>query len=126
MEVANSSQQTDSGSLSPLQSTIIMESSTNEATVQQSESATEIDADENREEDNVTEKIENLTEDESQRPAALDTSQDSSSVDHDVGLADAVAELDPETVSSQESSTYSSAQAAPDQVRLVATDAFCR
>lgn len=118
MEVADSSQQTDSGSLSPLQSTVIMESGTNEATVQQSESATENDADENREENNITEKIEKLTEDESHSPAALDTGQDSSSVDHDVGQADAEAEADSETVCIQENPTANSAQAAPDRVRL--------
>ena len=115
-EVANSSQQTEVGSVSPLQNTVVMESSTDGVTVDQSEFTTEIGADEGSEEANIAEEAENISENESRSPAFEDTTEGSSSAELESGLADAKAGADP-TENSQENPADVSPESTTEKVR---------
>lgn len=97
-EVANSSQQTESGSESLLQNTIVLESSTDGTAVHRSEFTTEADANNQaNEEANITEKSDSLSENESHSPVEMGTSEGCGGVDDEGALTEVGAEADSES-----------------------------
>ena len=115
-DVANSSQQTELSSVSTLQNTTAMETSTDGVTVDHNEFTTESDADEGREEANIGGEAENVTDNESHSPAVMDTTEDSSSVEHESGLTDAEVGADP-AENSQENPADISTESMREKVR---------
>lgn len=100
-EMANTSQQTEAGSESLLQNTVIMKLDSNNAVVTSEEFTTDTDANNQKnEEANIAKATEDISENESQSPVGMEASDECVDVEYGTGLVAA----DTESENSQENS----------------------
>ena len=113
--MANTSQQTESGSETLLQNTVVLESSTDSAIVDRRDSTTEVDSNaQNKDEANIGEDMDHLSEN---SLAGMDASEQCGSVDNKAGVADGDVEADDEN--SHEDSANFSTESTPREVRSI-------
>ena len=111
--MANTSQQTEAGSESLLQNTVILKLDSNNAVVTSEEFTTDTDANNQKnEEANIAKATEDISENESQSPVGMEASDECVDVEYGTGLVGA----DTESENSQENSADVSTESTQEKV----------